>query len=98
MSGKTKGAASRIRSKYPLAFYTQCASHCLNLAVVASFQENSVRNMIGIVNKLSAFFFAHPKRQKKLEEAIQSNQADLHVHKLKDLCRTRWVERIDALD
>lgn len=54
--------------------------------------------MIGIVNRLSNFFFAHPKRQKKLEEAIQSNQADSHVHKLKDLCRTRWVERIDALD
>ncbi|XP_011404810.1 PREDICTED: 52 kDa repressor of the inhibitor of the protein kinase-like [Amphimedon queenslandica] len=98
MSGKTKGAASRICSKYPLALYTHCASHCLNLVVVASFEEKSVRNMTGVVNRLSTFFFAHPKRQKKLEEAIQNTQPDSNVQKLKDLCRTRWVERIDALD
>lgn len=48
MSGKTRGAAARICSKYPLALYTHCASHCLNLAVVASFEEASVRNMIGV--------------------------------------------------
>jgi hypothetical protein len=54
--------------------------------------------MIGIVNHLSVFFFAHPKRQKKLEEAIHNTQPESNVTKLKDLCRTRWVERIDALD
>ena len=64
MSGKTNGAAARISSKYRLALYTHCASHCLNLAVVASLEEISVRNMIGVVNRLSVFFFAHPKRQK----------------------------------
>ena len=98
MSGKTKGAAACICSQYPLALYTHCASHCLNLAVVASFEETSVQNMIGIVNRLSTFFFAHPKRQKKLEEAIQDNQPESNVDKLKDLCRTRWIEQIDALD
>ena len=35
MSGKKIGAAARIRSQYPLALYTYCASHCLNLAVVS---------------------------------------------------------------
>lgn len=53
--------------------------------------------MIGVVNRLSTFFFSHPKRQKKLEEAIQNTQPESLVHKLKDLCRTRWIERIDAL-
>ena len=61
MSGKTNGTAARISSAYPLALYTHCASHSLSLAVVASFQEVSVHNMIGIVNLLSVFFFAHPK-------------------------------------
>ena len=56
-------------------------------------------NMIGIVKRLSFFFFsAHPKRQKKLEEAIQNAQPESNVLKLKDLCRTRWIECIDALD
>ena len=40
MSGKIRGAAARIQSQYPLAFYTHCVSHCLNLAVVASFEDD----------------------------------------------------------
>ena len=65
MSGKTKGAAVHIYSQYPLALYTHCASHYLNLVVVASFEKTSVRNTINIVNRLSTFFLAHPKWQKK---------------------------------
>ena len=98
MAGKTKGAAARISSQYPLAIYKHCASHILNLVVVASFEETAVPNMIGVVNQLYIFFFAHPKRQKKLENAIHSTKLDSKVQKLKDLCRTRWIKRIDALD
>ena len=98
MSGKINGAAALISSQYPLALYVHCASHCLNLTVVSSLEEVSIRNMIGVVNRVSLFFSAHPKRQKKLEEAIDATRPDSSVHKLKDLCRTRWVERIDALD
>ena len=98
MSGKIKGAAAIITSKYPLALYTHCASHRLNLAVAHSFSETCVQNMISIVNRVSTFFWAHPKRQKKLDEAIDSIQPTSSVSKLKDLCRTRWIERIDALD
>ena len=97
-SGKTNVTAARISSVYPPALYTHCASHSLNLAVVASFQEASVCNMIGVINRLSVFFFAHPKQQKKLEEAIHNTQPESNVTKLKDLCRTRWIECIDALD
>ena len=46
MSGKISGAAAGIQSQYPLALYTHCASHCL---ILASFQDRSVRNMIGVV-------------------------------------------------
>ena len=49
MSGKTNGAAARISFHYPLVLYTHCTSHCLNLAVVASSEEVSIRNMIGVV-------------------------------------------------
>ena len=98
MSGKTKGAAAIISSTYPLAVYLHCASHCLNLAVVKSLDVPCIRNMIGVVNRVSTFFFAHPKRQKKLEEVIKETQPSVNVHKLKDLCRTRWIERIDALE
>ena len=48
--------------------------------------------------KRLSLFSAHPKCQKKLEEAIQNAQPESNVLKLKDLCRTKWIERIDALD
>ena len=98
MSGKTNRAAARISSPYPLALYTICTSHCLNMAVVASVEEVSVRNMIGVVSDCPSSFFTHLKHQKKLEEAIQNTQPESNVLKLKDICRTRWIERIDALD
>ena len=97
MAGKVKGAAAIITSEYPLALYLHCTSHSLNLAVVKSLEVQNVCNMIGIINKVSLFFQAHPKRQRKLEEAIDVSVPTSSVHKLKDLCRTRWVERIDAV-
>ena len=97
MADKAKGAAANISSEYPLALYLHCTSHSLNLAVVKSLEVQSVRNMIGVINKVSWFFQAHPKRQQKLEEAIDATAPTTSVHKLKDLCHTRWVERIDAV-
>ena len=89
MAGSVNGTA---RAQYPLATYLHCASHCLNLAVVKSLGITSVRNMMGVIGRVYQFFAAHPKRQRALEEAIFSSTAQ----KLKDMCRTRWVQRIDA--
>ena len=61
MAGKTNGAAAIISSEFPLALYLHCASHCLNLAVVKSLEVQCVRNMIGVVKRVSIFFSAHPK-------------------------------------
>ena len=97
IAGKTNGAAAIITRDYLLASYLHCASHSLNLAVVKSLEVPSVCNMIGITTRVSLFFHNHPKRQCKLEEAVDSIAPTSSVHKLKDLCRTRWVERIDAL-
>lgn len=55
MSGKTNGAAAHISSQYPYVFYTPCASNCLYRAVVASFKEANVCNMISFVKWLSVF-------------------------------------------
>ena len=97
MAGKAKGAAAIITSDYLLVLYLHCTSHSLNLAVVKSLEVQSVRNMIGVINEVSLFFQAHPKCKRKLEEAIDTTAPTSSVHKLKDLCRTRWVERIDAV-
>ena len=97
MAGSVRGTAALITAQYPLALYLHCASHSLNLAVVKSLQVTSVRNMMGVVDRVSVFFAAHPKRQRALEKSIAETQPESTVSKLKDLCRTRWIQRIDAL-
>ena len=49
MSEKTNRAAAKISSQYCLTLYTHCTSHCLNMTVVASFEEVSIHIMIGVV-------------------------------------------------
>ena len=97
MSGKTNGAAAVIAFQYPLALYLHCSFHSLNLAVVKSLEVTLVRNIYGVVNSVSIFFSTHLKCQRKLEEAIENTQPQSKVHKLKDLCRTHWIQHIDAL-
>ena len=97
MAGSVNGTAALITQRYPLALYLHCASHCLNLAVVRSLEITSVRNMMGVVGRIYQFFAAHPKRQRALKKAISDTQPASTVHKLKDMCRTRWVQRIDAI-
>ena len=102
MAGKTRGVAARIMASYPKAVYTHCSSHVLNLCVVRSANIPDVRNMMDIASSVAAFFNNSPKRQLALQQHI----TDLHQEhselpkrkKLKDLCRTRWVERHDAFE
>ena len=98
MAGVVNGAAAIITAQHPLAMYLHCASHCLNLTVVKSLEVTSIRNMMGIVGRVYQFFAAHPKRQGALEKAIADCQPSSRVRKLKDMCRTRWIQRIDAIE
>ena len=98
MAGSVNGTAALIAVDYRMALYLHCASHSLNLAVVKSLQITSVRNMMGVVKRVFQFLAAHPKRERALEKAISDTQPASTVRKLKDLCRTRWVQRIDAME
>lgn len=97
MAGKCVGAAKLLRDKYPKAFYLHCASHRLNLCVVHCLQLTSVSNMFSVVTSIANFFNFSPKRQKCLEDNV-GKCADSLKKKLLPLCRTRWVERINALE
>ena len=54
--------------------------------------------MMGVIEKVFLFYSEHPKHQRALEYAIRSVQPDVTIHKVKDMCRTRWVQRIDAFE
>ena len=98
IAGVVNGTAAIITAQYPLALYMHCASHCFNLAVVKSLEVTSVRNMMGVVGRVYQFFAVHPKRQGALEKAISDCQPSSSVRKLKDMCCTRWIQRIDAIE
>ena len=98
MAGKSKGVASRISSKHSKALYTHCASHRLNLCVTKCCTIREVSNMMQTADTISRFFSNSPKRQLALEEWIDSVLPEEKRKKLKEMCRTRWVERHEAFE
>ena len=49
MAGKSRRAAARIISRYPMALFTHCMAHRLNLYVVRCCHMREVDNMMQIV-------------------------------------------------
>ena len=98
MAGKCAGAAARIREEYNFAIYTHCTSHRLNLCVAASCKLQLIKNMMENVRVISDFFNNPPKRQQLLEEMVVEHLPQSSHEKLIDVCRTRWVLRLDGLE
>ncbi|XP_065920295.1 52 kDa repressor of the inhibitor of the protein kinase-like [Dysidea avara] len=98
MAGKSKGAAACITAKHPKALYTHCASHRLNLCVVKSCTIREISNMMQSADKVSRFFSNSPKRQLALEKWIDNLFANEKRRKIKEMCRTHWIERHEAFE
>ena len=102
MAGRIQGVAARIMADFPKAVYTHCSSHVLNLCVVSSAKEADIRNMMDVAGSVARFFNNSPKRQlaldKHIDELHAQNSEASKRKKLKDLCKTRWVERHDAFE
>ena len=96
MAGKSKGVAACISTKYPLAVYTHCAAHRLNLCVVKCCSIREISNMMDVADKVARFFGNSPKRQLALEAWIEDVLQGEKRKKLKEMCKTRWVERHEA--
>ena len=96
MSSSIAGVQARIRSVSPMAFYTHCQSHQLNLCVVKACSIPQIRNASGVISEIAKFFNYSPKRQHFFEHIIDAESPNKTKKKLKDLCKTRWVQRIDS--
>ena len=92
VAGKNKSLSAHVLRVNPKTLYTHCSHHSLNLAVVASCREQRVRNLMTNIKKISYFFNFQVPRKNCLyfPESLE--------HKLKDVSRTRWVERIESKD
>lgn len=96
MSSSNVGVQARISQISPLALYTHCQSHQLNLCIVAACSTPQIRNTNGVISEIAKFFNYSPKRQRFFEHVIEAVLPLEKRVKLKDLCRTRWVQRIDS--
>ncbi|KAF0713597.1 52 kDa repressor of the inhibitor of the protein kinase-like [Aphis craccivora] len=87
MSGKNNGAQALIQNDQPLAFYTHCFSHSLNLCLSKACNVPSIKNMLGIVSCVATFFNASAKRADKLKSVIEADTTSNseQIHALEDL-------------
>ena len=99
MSSSVKGVQGIICRESPLAFYVHCNCHILNLVIVKACSIQSVRNMAGTNTETAIFFNFSAKRQRFLESVISLDASSQQRKvKLKDLCRTRWIQRHEAYE
>lgn len=90
MSGKVKGVQAQILKVNPLATFSPCASHTLNLVGVHAAEScPEVATFFGSVNRLYNLFSASPERW-----AILKEKTGFSLHRLSD---TRWSARIAAV-
>ena len=66
MSSERIGVQAKIKGASPLALYTHCRSHVLNLSIASACKIAQIKYMIDIVNEVFKFFNNSPKRQKNL--------------------------------
>ena len=93
MSSSIQGVNGRIREIAPLALYSHCKSHVLNLSIASSCKQMNIRNMISVLNEVYLFFANSPKRQMFLWKILDRTENSSSKRKLQGLCKTRWAER-----
>ena len=68
------------------------------MVVAASCNIQIVRNVLDQIKELSYFFNFSEPSQKILGSYVENYAPNSSKRKLKDVCRTKWVEQITSLD
>ena len=97
MTGKNAGVAKLIQEGNTFAIYIHCFAHRLNLCVAGSCDQQVIKNMMDKVRCVSEFF-GYPKRAELLRTNVEEFTSKERRNTLLDVCKTRWISRIDGLD
>lgn len=90
MSGKYAGVQAHVLKVNPLAVFSPCACHSLNLCGAHAAECCSeVETYFGNVQKLYNLFSSSPMRWQILQEKISCS--------LHSMSKTRWSDRIDSV-
>ena len=101
MSGKHAGCYTYILEKCIKAIYFHCFSHKLNLCVQHGLQIERVRSMLHQISGITNYFKQSGPRKRCFVKNIMRDKEN-HIictnkTELFDVCRTRWVARIEGL-
>ena len=97
MSGHINGCQAIIKRNNPLAIYTHCQSHKLNLALGRVLATNGVKQMLATLSQVSDFVSGSPGRLELLEKNVEQCLPDSLKKRIKPLCRVRWVEQHESV-
>ena len=99
MSRKYRGVLARVKELYPLAIYTHCCNHDLNLVISTSSQLPVIRKAMATISDICVLLSRSAQRVSIFQDNVErevSGSASLR-QKLKPICATRWVERHDSI-
>jgi len=96
MSGTFNGVQSIMRSNQPLAFYTHCAAHRVNLVCQSVAESEALQNVLFIVHDLGVFIQGSLKIRTILSD-VYSTAGVGNRSAIRPLCPTRWSVRHKAL-
>lgn len=99
MAGAKSGCKALVQKQAPMALYIYIhivLPTQLNLSIVATCKIQAFRNAESCIGEIARFFKFSPKRQQLFDKVIESINPSPKAKKLKDACRTRWVEHIDS--
>ena len=99
MSGHKSGVQQQIQARQPLAVYTHCAGHSLNLTIVNSCSIPVMLNCIQQIKSFTIWVKYSAKRGGLLKAICDSSvQAGTSssCYPILNVCITRWVENIEG--
>lgn len=99
MSSDRCGVQKFIMEEAPMAPYTRCNSHALNLVIVHACKNTDITHTLTKMKEVCIFFKYSPKREGLLEAIIKQGAPSAERRKpMLDLCKTRWAERHQAYE
>lgn len=99
MSSDRCGVQKYVMEESPMAPYTRCNSHALNLVIVHACKNTHISHTLTKMKEICMFFKYSPKRAGLLESIIKQGAPSAERRKpMLDLCKTRWAERHHAYE
>ena len=90
------GCRAIVEQSAPKAIHIHCAAHPMNLTNVSSCKIQAFRNSESCIGEIVRFFHCSAKRQHLLDKAFCRVTIEVKSRKLKDACRTRWMQSFDS--